>query len=868
MKTSLTLASLALLATACHSSGSAERSNSSLHIVGGSRVTNDSPAYTSTVALVASGSSIFCTGTLVADNLVVTAAHCLEDIKNPSDFKVFFGDVVTSDAGTKIDVAEFQTFKPEGSKFFPNFDIAWVKLAAPAPAPYAPIEVLRDPHRLEASSPVHLAGFGKTASNCNAQNDAGCVGEKLMVDSVLKDYLDTSRYFNLLRVGPTPNSGACNGDSGGPAYVRLGERWYLVGATNGGNFVLTPEMFTNIARSCEAGVQVYTFVGGYVDWLEETSGVTLAHDGEGNAAPELRRSLAPIDAQPSTFAEWYAYDNHERSGWYTVDRMLDVATRAAQVHPEDAYAFFQDPVRVEQVLEDKKSLTLVGASFDFGSFSLQDEQLTDIAPITTIEGLEELKLIDHALQDTMPLEKLKNLKRLSIVGNKKFASDTPVAFSTAFLAGLPQLESLDLSDNIGLNLDQIPWESLGKLESLEVRSANLTSVDWAARIPSLKRLIVSKNAITSIAALAPLTSLEELDVSSNAITDFSVISNLASLKILRANENPVDERVCTEGAECSYSPSSDASFAELCRYGIQKRSEWSEWQNIQTLLWAAGEAHVLPDDAACQRAETTLQAKSDLNLRSSSMPLSLYLSSVAALASFPNIESLDIYGNYVRDLSPLAKLPKLKRLIAKFNHISNLSPLGDMKSLVYADVSSNPVSTLDGLTSATLVELRADDILQMRALTLGDLSGLTALETLDLPNRRLTDVAPLAVLSTLKYLNLNGNLIRSVAPLAALTGLEELTAYRNALDSYVCPLVHGLCFFDRHEAPPRRPGRGAEPASDDQDEDEDENHIPPHGRPSAPVTPREPPSPPLSFGPLPQIAGSSIFVVGSGKTYR
>lgn len=250
--------SVAIMASSC---GTVEQSNQSFpKIVGGTKSAPGSIGFEHTVALMPVG----CTGTIVSENLIVTAAHCLNGFMSPT--RVHFG-ADTGKASIIRKVTEFKSFI-EHDEEFPNGDIGWVKFEGGLPPGFSPAKVLRNSSDVEIGGPISLVGFGVDSEK---EEDEAEFGEQRWVNTSIEQYINNEKYKSLLILGPNLGFGACFGDSGGPAYVQKDGELYLVGATNGVQDDLTPEM------SCEAGHDIYTFVGDYIDWIETTAKEKFAH---------------------------------------------------------------------------------------------------------------------------------------------------------------------------------------------------------------------------------------------------------------------------------------------------------------------------------------------------------------------------------------------------------------------------------------------------------------------------------------------------------------------------------------------------------------------------------------------------------------
>jgi secreted trypsin-like serine protease len=218
-------------------------------IVGGIKTSD----YRDCVA-VGSADGWCCTGTLIAPNVVVTAGHC----HGLCTDRVFIGDDVEQlDAGTVIGVAEAVRHPDWSDDPWANdLDVLILDEDADVePRPLADDTALDDAHT------VRLAGYGNTDVD-----SSGGYGVRRMVDVPLagRDPAYGADFDKEFVAGaPFLDKDSCNGDSGGPAYVRQGDRWYLAGATS--------RATESAVRICGDG-GIYTRVPVFEDWVKSIPG--------------------------------------------------------------------------------------------------------------------------------------------------------------------------------------------------------------------------------------------------------------------------------------------------------------------------------------------------------------------------------------------------------------------------------------------------------------------------------------------------------------------------------------------------------------------------------------------------------------------
>lgn len=173
----------------------------------------DASAYRSEI-MILSGRGNLCTGIVLRQDLVLTAAHCIEPglayklYELDAERKPIFHDLAKTVVHPQFSKATF-----DANRATP--DLALLKVAARLPAKFLPAVLSKPRARVVVGESFAIVGYGVTAPRDNRSA------------AVLRraDLIATGQPGNLqLRLvdpatkGETPGLGACTGDSGGPVY--------------------------------------------------------------------------------------------------------------------------------------------------------------------------------------------------------------------------------------------------------------------------------------------------------------------------------------------------------------------------------------------------------------------------------------------------------------------------------------------------------------------------------------------------------------------------------------------------------------------------------------------------------------------------
>jgi len=225
-----------------------------LALVGPAREAPEFASYVVTVLDKSGGGSgggaSFCTASVIAPNVALTAAHC---VSNLSDTRVFFrgghSQLVLFDVAS---IAVHPEFRPKiGRKHLISIDLALLRLAEPLPATFKPIE-LTDSGPVATGQPFRMAGFGRADESVSGTS--GVLRAGIIVASGPK-----SPVLVWLTDPDGAGLGGCTGDSGAPI-LAIGQPALVAVAIRAKG---------NDGHSCGAMTEA-VLIGPQMPWLRKT----------------------------------------------------------------------------------------------------------------------------------------------------------------------------------------------------------------------------------------------------------------------------------------------------------------------------------------------------------------------------------------------------------------------------------------------------------------------------------------------------------------------------------------------------------------------------------------------------------------------
>ena len=204
-------------------------------IVGGKITPENHFAAQSTVALLTSYEGepfSFCTGSLIAKNLILTASHCLEWMKKDEVFVHFgtklpqsFSDAKTFKVLDWITHPQYETvFDEKNEPISGRNDIALLAFEGELPLNVKPAPLASSKIKISKGDQLVLAGYGIIEE----------ISGPIYSSELRHVQVSVAKLFDQIIVtDQNAGKGACSGDSGGPAYLRIAKNHVVVGVTRG-----------------------------------------------------------------------------------------------------------------------------------------------------------------------------------------------------------------------------------------------------------------------------------------------------------------------------------------------------------------------------------------------------------------------------------------------------------------------------------------------------------------------------------------------------------------------------------------------------------------------------------------------------------
>lgn len=281
-------------------------------IVGGTAAQLGSWPWQVRLNITTAQGSFLCGGTLVSDQWVLTAAHCIDNAGvtvSPSSVTVRAGSLQKDSGGVVLGVSSIVKHHAYEPSTYDN-DIALLRLSGAMPLSstvnvVAPLSGSQESQLASTNTLATVTGWGTTSPGGSTSSMLMQVQVPLLTSSdcaAQSAYGSTNISSNMICAGyPAGGKDSCQGDSGGPLVVSNGSGGHvLAGIVSWGNSCAQPNY-----------PGVYTRVANYQPWIQKHTqlalGAPLINCGSACSATVdtgTTITLRAVASAGSSFAGW------------------------------------------------------------------------------------------------------------------------------------------------------------------------------------------------------------------------------------------------------------------------------------------------------------------------------------------------------------------------------------------------------------------------------------------------------------------------------------------------------------------------------------------------------------------------------------
>ena len=355
----------------------------------------------------------------------------------------------------------------------------------------------------------------------------------------------------------------------------------------------------------------------------------------------------------------------------------------AENHEKKTYDLLMEHYKVSDLWLSRRCEKLYDKISIETKIHLPNKEISDLSPLSLLNGLEELNLTGNKIKSLSPLSNLTNLRKLYL-SNNDISDPTP-------LSQLHKLEELTLSNN---EISSVyPLRKLTNLKKLHLGNKKIHNYFFR----SLKSLFYGRpDLIHGIGSLSGLKNLEELVLSYNEISDIEPLAELSNLRILDLSSNAIRHL---------------DHLSELTKLEFLDATSNFRLQNIEGI---SGLTELKVVKLAYEHDHYDLSPIAQLNKINK---LTIECNNHARFESSSDI-----------DFSFLSELTDLQELVLKMINISNLNPLAELYQLQILDLERcaniSDLSPLSGLHQLKILNLDGND----RITDLGPIEGIEGLK--------------------------------------------------------------------------------------------------------------------------------------------
>jgi internalin A len=324
------------------------------------------------------------------------------------------------------------------------------------------------------------------------------------------------------------------------------------------------------------------------------------------------------------------------------------------------------------------------------SINIGDKEITSIAPLAGLKGLQSITMSGTMVEDLTPLAGLTEMLEIDIAGD---ALTTP---DLKWMSGMTKLTKITIKapekTRTLTSFEGIP--SLPNLKKVEINGAAPADfTPLVTALPALEEAMFRNTIIKDLAPLAKLENLKDLRLSGSTVKDFSPLAGCPKLQKFYFGSTK----------ESDYSTIGKLTQVREMSTEMNKLDNISWVESLPNLKILSVHAENVKDYSPIVKSnveQLTIWNMSDVDLGTLSGAGSLKLLKLQnlrkpvgfeALASLVNLDELTIIEmkDCVIDLGFLSKLTELRKLWVSKSEVSNFDAVAVCEKLSRVQVTDN-----------------------------------------------------------------------------------------------------------------------------------------------------------------------------------